>query len=223
MPGTLARSCSTWRGGEHLVDAAVTTPQQHFAGLQGLGRVAPQFLGVRVPNGHGVERHAHRLGRIAPQVLIGKEQHAAGARERPAEYGGGIAGGADDAAMPAAEGFETGGRVNVRNGRNVIGVDELAHLLPSGLDLFDGGHVGHRTAGGHVGEHHGDALAIPGGQLCGLVGQDVGRFGHEVHAAEGDGPAIAAIGRHFAELVAISPQVRQRDHFVLLVVMAQDQ
>ncbi len=61
------------------------------------------------------------------------------------------------------------------------------------------------------------------GQPGRLIGQDVGRFGHEVDAAKGDRPAVAAFGRHLAELVTVAPQVGHGDHFVLLVVMAQDQ
>ena len=36
-------------------------------------------------------------------------------------------------------------------------------------------------------------------------------------------PAIAALGRHLAEVVAVAAQVGERDHFVLLIVMPQDQ
>ena len=59
--------------------------------------------------------------------------------------------------------------------------------------------------------------------FVGLVGQDVGRFGHEVHAAKDDRPAVAAFGRHLAELVTVAPQVGHGDHFVLLIMVAQDQ
>ena len=59
--------------------------------------------------------------------------------------------------------------------------------------------------------------------FAGPVGQDVGRFGHEVDAAEGDRPAVAAFGRHLAELVAVAAQVGQGDHFVLLIMVPEDQ
>ena len=62
-----------------------------------------------------------------------------------------------------------------------------------------------------------------GREPLGPVGQDVGRLGHEVDAAEGDRPALAAVGGHLAELVAVAAQVGQGDHLVLLVVMAEDQ
>ena len=96
-------------------------------------------------------------------------------------------------------------------------------LVPGGFDLVDGGHVGHRAAGGHVGQHDGHALAAALGQLLGPIGQDVGRLGHEVHAAEDDAAAIAAVGGHLAELIAVAAQVGEGDHLVLLIVMAQNQ
>ena len=85
------------------------------------------------------------------------------------------------------------------------------------------GHVGHRAAGRQVGQDDGHALAAALGQLLGAVGQDVGRLGHEVDAAEHDGAAVAAVGRVLAEAVAVAAEIGQGDHFVLLIVMAQDQ
>ena len=61
------------------------------------------------------------------------------------------------------------------------------------------------------------------GQPLRPVGQDVGRFGHEMDAAEGDRPAVGAVGRHLAELIAVALQIGKRDHFVLLIMMAEDQ
>ena len=59
--------------------------------------------------------------------------------------------------------------------------------------------------------------------LFGAIGQDVGRFGHEVDAAEGDRPALLFGRGQRAELVAVAAEVRQGDDLVLLVMMAQDQ
>ena len=102
-------------------------------------------------------------------------------------------------------------------------VDHLGQLLPAILDLVDLGHVGHGAAGGQVGQDHGHALAAALGQALGAVGQDVGRLGHEVDAAEGDRPALLVGGGQLAEPVAVAPEVRQGDHFVLLIVMSEDQ
>ena len=61
--------------------------------------------------------------------------------------------------MATNERFETGGRVDVRDGRQVVGVDHFAKLVPGILDLVDGGHVGHRAAGRHVGKDDGHTFA----------------------------------------------------------------
>ena len=104
-----------------------------------------------------------------------------------------------------------------------LDVDHLGQLLPAVFDLLDLGHVGHRAAGRQVGQDDGHALAAARGQLLRPVGQDVGRLGHEVDAAEGDRPALLVGRGQGAELIAVAAQVRQGDHFVLLVVMAEDQ
>ena len=52
--------------------------------------------------------------------------------------------------------------------------------------------------------------------------QDVGRLGHEVNAAEDDPPALLALRRQLSKLQAVSTIVRERNDFVLLVMMAQD-
>jgi hypothetical protein len=98
-------------------------------------------------------------------------------------------------------------------------VDEIAEIFPRSFNLLDPGHISHRTAGRHIGQYNGYALAISFRQLFGTICQDVGRFGHEVNAAKGDIPAIAARSRHLAKLIAIPAQVAQGNYFVLLVVM----
>ena len=98
-----------------------------------------------------------------------------------------------------------------------------AKLVPGRFDLIDCSHVGHRAAGGHVGQDHVDALSVALGGFFGSIAQDVGRLGHEVNAAEDDGATLGAISRALAEQVAVAPQVRLSDHLVLLVVVAQDQ
>jgi len=55
------------------------------------------------------------------------------------------------------------------------------------------------------------------------IGEDVGRFGHEVHATKSDGAAITAVGCHAAQLVAVAAQIGQRNHLVLLIMVSQDQ
>ena len=101
MPGCLSRNMPHVLRPKHLVDAAVALPEDHLAALQLLFGVAAERIGVRIPDRHLVERDAHAERRVAAQVLIGKEQHAARARERPLEHRLGVARRADDAAVPA--------------------------------------------------------------------------------------------------------------------------
>ena len=61
------------------------------------------------------------------------------------------------------------------------------------------------------------------GQPLGPIGQDVGRLGHEVDAAKRDRPTLCVGGGHLAELIAVAPQIGQRDHFVLLVMVSQNE
>jgi hypothetical protein len=62
------------------------------------------------------------------------------------------------------------------HGHQPLRVDDRTELLPRLLDLVDVGHVRHRAARIEVRE---DDLLV-------VVGEHVGRLGHEVHAAEDD-------------------------------------
>ncbi len=110
-------------GLEHLMDRAVASPEQDPAGGdRGFGVSAQRF--ARVPDGHLVEGNAHGAGRVAAQVLVGKKQDAPALGERPVEHGSGVGAGANDAAVPSAEGLEVGGRINIGYGGDVVGVDD---------------------------------------------------------------------------------------------------
>ena len=68
---------------------------------------------VRIPHRHLVEWHAHAVGGVASQVLVGHEQDALAARPGPLERRAGVARGADGAAVLADERFDAGGGVDV--------------------------------------------------------------------------------------------------------------
>ena len=91
-------------------------------------------------------------------------------------------------------------------------VQRLAELLPAGEDLGLVGHVGHRAAGGQVGQDH--ALVI--------AGQDVGALRHEVDAAEDDVVRLAAAGRLLGELERVAAEIGPLDDLVALVVVSED-
>src|SRR6266540_4237736 len=80
-------------------------PEQDPAALQLFqGHAAQRAVGaVVVPQSHPVQRHAHLGAGVATQVLVREEQHLLAALEGPLEHGCCVAGGADDAAVLAAE------------------------------------------------------------------------------------------------------------------------
>ena len=90
---------------------------------------------------------------------------------------------------------------------------DFSQVVPGGLDRFEIRHVGHAASGRQVGKVDLDFVA----------GKDVGRLGHEVDAAKDDRPAITALGSEPAQPVTVSPQVRELDHVVLLVMVSQNQ
>ena len=56
-----------------------------------------------------------------------------------------------------------------------------------------------------------------------VAGEHVGGLGHEVHAAEHDVGRLVVVGRELRELERVADQVGPADHFVALVVVAEDQ
>ena len=85
-------------------------------------------------------------------------------------------------------------------------------LAPAHLELIGRGHVGHRAAGGEIGQH----------DLLMRRAKDVGALGHEVDAAEDDELGLAAAGGGARELQRVADVVGELDHLVALVVMAED-
>ena len=198
-------------GEEAVVDRAVPPPQQDL-GRPDPVRVEAALVAVRVPD-HAVGRvEAHGQGGVAAQVLVGQEQHPLSPLERPGHGRGRVGGGADGAALAAGEGLDRGRGVHVGQGHGPAG-DPLLKDLPGLVDLGPGGHVGHGAAGGQVGQ---DDLLV-------VAGEDVGRLGHEVNAAEdhelGLGPGRGLLGQ--AEGVAAG--IRELDDLVALVVVAEDE
>ena len=71
---------------EALVHRAEAVPQDD-AGVFSSSAVLPPSGLARVPHRHLLERHAHLLRGVAAEVLVGEEQHALPALERPLEHG----------------------------------------------------------------------------------------------------------------------------------------
>ena len=189
----------------------VAFPEQDARLPDLLRRQAAEFE-VGVPDDHLVHRDAHVVAGPPAEMLIGEEQYLGPLRESPFGDGAGIGRGAHDAAMFAAERLQIGRRVDVGDRRDLfLGVQHFVELAPAALDLGQIGHVGHRTAGGEVGQD-GDLVRR---------GHDVGDFGHEVHAAEDDVFGIGLCGQS-GQLERIAGQVGVLVDIGTLVVVAED-
>ena len=186
-------------------------PQQHARLPDRLGVEAAERL-VRIPHRHQVERHAHLVGGVAAEVLVGQEDDLLAARPRPLERRPGVAGRADDAAVLADERFDARRRVDVGDGDHGRGDADRLEILPRHLELLGLGHVGHRAAGGEVGQDH----------LLVRRGQDVRALGHEVDAAEDDELGVLVVADALRQLPRVADVVGELDHLVALVVVAED-
>ena len=208
-------------GPEALVHRAVALPQQEGGLLDvGLGRgrrARRRGFHTRMSS-CGV---AHGQAGVAAEVLVGEEQHLARRRrrprpgpERPLEHGAGVGRRAHRAAVAADERLQRGRRVHVGDrARRASMSMTSAERLPRLLDLVEVGHVGHRAAGVEVGE---DDLLV-------VAGEDVGRLGHEVHAAEHDVLGLGALLGEDRQPERVAPGVGPAHDLVALVVVAEDE
>ena len=75
---------------EHRMHAAVSLPENHPALLKcgGIVTTQPRLMGV--PDAHLFQRHTHRSGSVAAEVLIGKEEHPLGLGKGPLQHSPGI-------------------------------------------------------------------------------------------------------------------------------------
>ena len=145
-------------------------------------------------------------------MLVREEEDASLLRERPLHHLGGVAGGADDAAMLADKRLQRRRRVHVGDRRRLLRDASLLQLFPAGVDVLGVGHVGHRAAGGHVRQYH----------LLVRRAEDIGGFRHEVDAAEYDELGLRVIGRPAGEVERVALEVRELDDVLSLVVVAED-
>jgi hypothetical protein len=201
---------------EAPVHRAVPAPEDHRRCAQLLGRQAAHGP-VGVPDDAVLEHTAEiaDVG-VAAEVLVGEEQHLAalaGPAQRPGQRGPRVRGGADGAPVPTRERLDRRRGVHVGDGHGGVGDPRLDELVPALLDLVDRGHVGHRAARRQVGQD--DRLAVRG--------EDVGRLGHEVHAAEDDELRAGARRGLLGQLEGVSRDVGELDDLVALVVVPQDE
>ena len=157
---------------------------------------------------------------LRAEVLVGEEQHLAAfctpfdlGAEGPLEHRPGVGRGAHGAPVLADERLQGGRRVHVGDGHQPVEIGDPTERLPGLFDLVEVGHVSHRAPGVEIGQHH----------LLVVTGQDVGRFGHEVHAAEDDVLGLGMLLGEHREAVRIAPGVGPAHDLVALVVVAEDE
>src|SRR5215813_11792817 len=93
----------------------------------------------------------------------------------------------------------------------LVGQAHGNQLVPAALYLTNLGHIGHGAAGIEIGQDH---------LLVGLS-EDVGAFRHKVHAAKNDVLRLGA-GSFLGKLVRVAAKIREANHFIALVVVAED-
>ena len=198
-------------GAEHLVHRAEALPQDDFR-FPDLRIGEPAARLIEIPQRHRFGRDAHAVRRVAPEMLVGEEQHFLALPKRPFEHAPGIRRGAHQAAVAAAEGLEVGGRIDIGHRRDVlVRIEHGREFAPGALDLGETGHVGHGAAGGEVGQ---DRHLL-------RTREDVGDLGHEVHAAEHDVFGVAR-RRQARELERIAGKIGVAEYLVALVVMPEN-
>ena len=154
---------------------------------------------------------------LRPEVLVGHEQHLAGAVEaahlveRPPQRDVRVGRRADGAAVPARERLDRRRRVHVGHGHGRLRDAGVGQHVPRVLDLVDRRHVRHGAARREVRQDH----------LLVVRREDVRGLGHEVHAAEQDELGLGPRGGLARELERVARDVGELDDLVALVVVAQ--
>jgi hypothetical protein len=200
-------------GSEALMDGAVSLPEQE-AGLLHGPLVQPPQHAPRVPNGHIGLGEAELVSRVASEVLVGEEEDfrvGAPLVEGPGEDLAGVRRGADGAPVAADERLQRGRGVHISDRHHGTHVGHLGQAVPRLLDRLEICHVGHGAAGVQVGQDH---------LLIG-AGQDVGRLGHEVDAAE-DHVLGLRLGGQPGQAERVAPGVGPAHDLVPLVVVTED-
>ena len=150
-------------------------------------------------------------------MLVGQKENFLRARKGPVKGLAGVRRSAHQPAALSAESLDRGRRVHVRNRHNLLRREAGGHQrIPAVFDLPNLRHVGHRAAGVQVGQNH---LLACSRRIVGTA-QHVGALRHKVHAAK-DEILRLGLGRDFGELVGVAGEIRKTDHFIALIVVAE--
>src|SRR5262249_13832236 len=93
----------------------------------------------------------------------------------------------------------------------LVGQTHGDELFPAAFYLSDLSHISHGAAGIEIGQDY----------LLAGMGENVGAFRHEVHAAKNNELRSSASGL-LGKLVRVAAKIREANHFIALVVMAED-
>ncbi len=145
-------------------------------------------------------------------MLVWQEENLLAPLPCPSEGRLGVAGRADDTATFTAERLDGRRRIDVGD-RHDPGRPHLLELLPTHLELVGRSHVGHRAAGGKVGQ---DDLLVG-------AAEHVSTLRHEVDTTEDDVLRIALRRGLLRQLERVAREVGELDDLVALVVVPQDQ
>ena len=197
---------------EALVDSTPAAPEQDAGLLQG-SRLVTARGATGVPQQHLLQRNTHPLGRVASQVLIGKEEDAGSAVKRPREGCLRVRRGTDQPSVPPTEPLQVGGGIDVGYRHHLtFDVHHLTQLCPRPLHILQAGHSSQRTASFQVGYEH----------SLSRLGQYGSRLGHKVDATKDDVLGVTTIGGVAGQLERVAPKVSELDDLLLLVVVAQN-
>ena len=218
-PGCSARKASTWAGRKRWWTEQWPFHSSRVADLR-VASSRPPCVEAGVPHRHVVGAVAELEAGVAAEVLVGEEQDLVAAGAGPGSSGPraqvSTARALDEVHTTppwrADERLQRGRRVHVGDRDHPVDVGDLGQGLPRLLDRVDVGHVGHRAAGVEVGQDH----------LLVGAGEDVGRLGHEVDAAEDDELGLRLVGGDAGQAEGVAPGVGPGHHLVALVVVAED-
>ncbi len=216
--GCSARKASTWAGRNRWWTEQWPFHSRRRGRLEG-DVVQAALVPTGVPHRHVLGAVAQLEAGVPAEVLVGEEQDlvapaptVAVPSEGPGQDGPGVRRRAHHTAVAADEGLEGGRGVHVGDRHHPVDVGDGAEGLPGLLHRVDVGHVGHGAAGVEVGE---DDLLVG-------AGEDVGRLGHEVDAAEHHVLGLGLVGGDAGQAERVAPGIGPRHHLVPLVVVAED-
>ena len=165
----------------------------------------------RVPHSHTVFQSQPVSG-ILTEVFIGEKEDLIALLESVLESLVSVRGGTDQPALLGTERLEVGVRVHVGDWNDGFVGRGGSDFGPCSIDLQSFGHPSHRTRRLHRRQEHG----------LGVVGDDIGRFGHECHTTEDDVRSLG-FGGALRKCIGVTDEIGVFDDLLTLVVVSENQ